>query len=602
MYLVEVRDANFNRVGQIDPAYLSIKWVEVFNGVGQGELKLPAEHYLLPALRTPGSGIVITAPGGRVFSARVKSAQVTQNAADPIGTWVISFEDDNVVLQAAVAYPDPANLANAQTVAYDIRTAAGETVMKQYVKANIGSLAIASRKYPWLAVATDLSRGAVATGSARFNNLGELLASIATFSGLGFRCAQVDNAVVFDVYTPVDRSAYVSMDIFNDSLESTEWGYSRPSTTRVLAAGQGVGDARTIVEVTTSASLASETAWGLRWETFKDRRDTDDPVELTQSGVEVLLTEGTTINSLKVVPSDSPNMKYGTDWGLGDIVTVVVDGQPTKAVVTQAAVSISAAGELVLATVGDPVGFNFESRTVATAKAQDHRISNLERSAENTTPWVMPPGTSIEGYWATPPDGFLFEDGALVSRVTYAGLFAVIGTTFGAGNGTTTFGLPNSRGKVAVGLDNSQTEFNALGVVGGAKTVALTATEMPAHTHVQSPHNHTQDAHNHTQTAHNHTQDAHSHGSISQSTLLAPAQAVAVSVTDGGTTRYALRNNTGTVLGTSAATATNNAATAINNAATATNNETTAINASTGGGAAHNNLQPYITKQFAIKF
>jgi microcystin-dependent protein len=52
---------------------------------------------------------------------------------------------------------------------------------------------------------------------------------------------------------------------------------------------------------------------------------------------------------------------------------------------------------------------------------------------------------------ATAPSGFLECDGSAVSRSTYAALFAVIGTTYGAGDGSTTFNVPDLTDKVAVG-------------------------------------------------------------------------------------------------------------------------------------------------------
>lgn len=83
----------------------------------------------------------------------------------------------------------------------------------------------------------------------------------------------------------------------------------------------------------------------------------------------------------------------------------------------------------------------------------------------------------------TPPLGWVFCDGSIVSRSNYAELFAAIGTTYGIGDGSTTFHLPDLRGRIAVGLDTSQTEFNALGAKGGAKTHTLTAAQLPSHTH-----------------------------------------------------------------------------------------------------------------------
>lgn len=69
---------------------------------------------------------------------------------------------------------------------------------------------------------------------------------------------------------------------------------------------------------------------------------------------------------------------------------------------------------------------------------------------------LVPPGTTIAFAGPTPPAGFLRENGALVSRTTYARLFAAIGTTYGAGNGSTTFALPDSRGLFMRGLDGGR--------------------------------------------------------------------------------------------------------------------------------------------------
>jgi len=132
-------------------------------------------------------------------------------------------------------------------------------------------------------------------------------------------------------------------------------------------------------------------------------------------------------------------------------------------------------------------------------------------------------------------------------------------------------------GRVLVGQDDTQSEFNGLGETGGAKTHTLTTAQMPVHGHVQNAHNHTQNAHNHTQDAHGHVQRGK--GSAGTGTAGNP-------LTTAGTND----NVTGSTT-TAAATATNQAATAINQAATATNQNT-------GGGEPHNNLQPYITVIF----
>ena len=83
----------------------------------------------------------------------------------------------------------------------------------------------------------------------------------------------------------------------------------------------------------------------------------------------------------------------------------------------------------------------------------------------------------------TIPSGWLECDGSAISRETYAELFNAIGTLWGDGDGSTTFNLPNLKGKVPVGHDASQTEFDTVGETGGEKAVTLQASQIPAHNH-----------------------------------------------------------------------------------------------------------------------
>lgn len=81
-----------------------------------------------------------------------------------------------------------------------------------------------------------------------------------------------------------------------------------------------------------------------------------------------------------------------------------------------------------------------------------------------------PPGILAPYAGAAAPTGWLICDGAAVSRTTYAALFAAIGVAYGVGDGSTTFNLPNLKGRMPAGLDTGQTEFNTLGKTGGVKT------------------------------------------------------------------------------------------------------------------------------------
>ena len=266
---------------------------------------------------------------------------------------------------------------------------------------------------------------------------------------------------------------------------------------------------------------------------------------------------------------------------------------------------------------------------------------------------VGPSGTVVMHAAPTPPPGWLSCDGSAVSRAVYPGLFSSIGTTYGVGDGSTTFNLPNLRGRVAVGFGGS---YDTMGATGGAETVTLTADQMPVHTHTQNPHSHVQNSHTHTQSAHNHAQNshnhaqnshnhsasAHSHGSAAHnhsqgahlhgsdggalgwrgntfgsgslagiaqdgsarntsSTTASNASTSVTTYTETSANVAATATNTAATATNTAATATNNAATATNNTATATNNNTTATNNNAGGGAAHPNMQPFMVLNYIIK-
>ncbi|QOP64253.1 minor tail protein [Microbacterium phage Quenya] len=453
-FTIEVRDRDFQRVGQIAPEYTDIKFVDVHNGVGAWELKLPNEHPLLPDLTTKGAGIVVTEhwmEGAthryRVYSGRMRSARLSQDAADPAGTWVVSGVDDNVIGAATRVYPDPASPATAQTAGYWEQAGPGETVMKLAVQLNAGSAALPARRYPWLTIAANQLRGLGVKTSSRFDVLGDLLTSLGTAAGLGWEFRQEGDLVAFDVYEPADKRGEVRLDIRNGGLESNELGFTAPSASEVLVLGQGEGADRTVLQVTSPEAAAEAVEWGLRWEQVKDQRNTDDPDELQQAGDEILAEQGATVNSLKVVPGDVPGMRLGRDWYRGDRVTVVVDGQETSAVVTQVATSISAAGVIRQVTVGDPVGFDFDAKIASKVKDHEARIGKVERLIDQVTV----PGSAFMaigdvkeflGAAGSLPAGVLPAKGQAVSRATYADLFALIGTRYGAGDGSTTFNLP----------------------------------------------------------------------------------------------------------------------------------------------------------------
>ena len=103
----------------------------------------------------------------------------------------------------------------------------------------------------------------------------------------------------------------------------------------------------------------------------------------------------------------------------------------------------------------------------------------------------VPTGGMVAWTTASAPTGWLICDGSAVSRTTYADLYAVVGDTYGSGDGSTTFNLPNIKGRVVVGLDSADTAFDALAETGGSATHTLNTAELPSHNHTQDAHSHT---------------------------------------------------------------------------------------------------------------
>ena len=110
---------------------------------------------------------------------------------------------------------------------------------------------------------------------------------------------------------------------------------------------------------------------------------------------------------------------------------------------------------------------------------QVRTLLNVADSADAT-----PTGVIFPYGGAAAPSGFLLCDGSAVSRTTYADLFAVISDSYGVGDGSTTFNVPDMQGNAPVGIGASGV-IN-LGDTGGEQEHTLTVPEMPVHEHTLS--------------------------------------------------------------------------------------------------------------------
>lgn len=117
-----------------------------------------------------------------------------------------------------------------------------------------------------------------------------------------------------------------------------------------------------------------------------------------------------------------------------------------------------------------------------------------------SNPYQVPLGAGFDFWGATAPNtAFALGYGQALSRTLYSGLFGIFGTTYGSGDGSTTFNIPDKRGRVSAGLDNMggsaagrltgawmSPNGNTLGAFGGAQDIALTENNNGPHIHSNS--------------------------------------------------------------------------------------------------------------------
>ncbi|MER6231735.1 siphovirus ReqiPepy6 Gp37-like family protein [Streptomyces sp. NPDC001616] len=380
---VEVRDKSLTRRGLVRPEELQLELTDNFNNVGEWKLTLAAENPLAGILRTPGAGVIITGPTDILMSGPMVKAEFAATQEDPGGSITFEGVSDTVCLADALAFPDPTNPNGAsQTKAHDVRQGPAEDVMHSFVMANIGPTAPVERRKAHLATSISSGRGPAVIKSARFPVLGNLLAELALLGKLGFRVVQRGSSLVFETFEITDRTALIRLDVENGSLAGQRVAISPPGVTRAVVAGQGELVKRQFLQVQTAESIAAEADWGRRIEQFIDQRQTDKWEELQQAGDEAMEDSGFTAVNVQVVPMEDGAMRFGLDWGLGDKVSVVVEGQELTSNATGMVMKIDADGFRVGVLLGDPTGFNSGAAMAKRVTNTEARVSQLERMTD----------------------------------------------------------------------------------------------------------------------------------------------------------------------------------------------------------------------------
>lgn len=217
--------------------------------------------------------------------------------------------------------------------------------------------------------------------------------------------------------------------------------------------------------------------------------------QTVQSG-DITITQGRVLYAKGVSIASSSTVTVPTDANTFDITGVT----------TITAFSTTQAGYMFYARfTGAGLNLTYNATSMLTPWARDYRTVPNEvlcfwsLGSGNYIFWSLNGpkervGVTIEGNTSSAPAGYLDEDGTAVSRTTYAGLFQEISTTYGTGDGSTTFNVPDTRGRVTINVDGSAnritsastngTNADTLGGVGGAESHTLAVSEVPGLTFI----------------------------------------------------------------------------------------------------------------------
>lgn len=219
-------------------------------------------------------------------------------------------------------------------------------------------------------------------------------------------------------------------------------------------------------------------------------------------------------------------------------------------------------------------------------------IYNYAASIESTilAAAVVPTGAVMPwaGTGAIAPTGWAFCEGGAISRTTYATLFAVVGTSYGIGDGITTFNLPDLQQRIPVGRgsDSAGYSLSTLGDTGGTTSVTLTSSQVPPHTHGLNVPTTLTVTGTATGGSHTHTIE----GSVNEGTFGPPT---GFELTDGSTSSYDATTEGWISTGSHTHTVTG---TATGNVTGFTNDGSPALQ-----GLPHGNMQPYVVMRYIIK-
>ncbi len=353
-----------------------------FNEPGSGTFRTAAVPEVVDQIQ-PGNRVVVIRDGEEFISGPIEkpgpySWSVNDGGVTGYGEFAVTFAEDDALIASRITYPDPTQTSTNQTsVSHWTATATNaETVMRSLVNLNAGPGALLARRVPQLVLGDVAGVGDTVSITTRFEPLGDALRRVALAGGgLGYRTRQVGGSIVFEVYDPDDKSHQVRFSRALGNLRAVTYENEGPTATTVIVGGPGELTARTIRERT---DAGMESSWW-RVERFADQTQTAVTDELDAAGDQVLAENGEQVR-ITTVTIDTPNQRYGIEYGLGDQVSVeLFPGVQVSQVVRGFHLQADAnGGELLTAVIGTQEASR-DPAWVKVGRDLARRLGQLER-------------------------------------------------------------------------------------------------------------------------------------------------------------------------------------------------------------------------------
>lgn len=373
-YRIEVRDKNLKRIGIID-TWIQLDMVVSFCDQGSWKLLVKAG--------TPQADLLQRGGGVAIYQDQVEKPILTGQIEDfqkywtvqqhsGVGSLYVGGKTDNKLAYSRLAFPDPSLSVSQQyssTVDTRLVTGKSSTLVWNELNKALGPAAIASRRIAGVTVDTLPTFGADKSDSLRYDVVGEKLFAWCADKKTGWQLLYNPNtaSIDLDVFVPRDLSKDIRFSPDLGNLREFIWTLSAPTATRAIVACQGDGKGRYLYQKT---DTALEAEWGLQIEVFVDRRDlplvtdpaTGNPVKASlevtdeeftsavaavEEAATTALSAGTGSGNFQIYPIDTEQVKFGRDYFVGDIVSVVVDGTEYVDMVREVNITVDDGGNAV---------------------------------------------------------------------------------------------------------------------------------------------------------------------------------------------------------------------------------------------------------------